>query len=176
MTVRPKPSLLRAMLRSERVGRLRLSTAGGGVWANRPFQLEMVAAGPALHVPEALYRRWDKRKGGLTDAWLHLPFDELVAGLRFNAREGVRIIDALEAPGGQRAAALFALAVNSTLRLRRAEAHYDAAAVHPPETLSHQFKDLAPPPSLEALPPEIHERCIESWERLEKQTARRMEH
>ncbi len=173
LTFRPKPSLLRSMLRLERAGHLRLPTGAGGVWANRPFQMEMIAAGPALHVPETLYERWDQRQGGLTDDWLKLPFDELVAGLRFNAEAGMQVVEQLEAPPEGRAAALFALGVYSTLRLRRAEAHYDVTTVHPPETLSHHFKGLVPPPSLDELPPELHERCLESWRRLKKQTARR---
>ena len=173
ITFRPKPSLLRAILRREHAGELRLPTEAGGIWSNRPFQMEMVAAGPALHVPETLYSRWDQRAGGLTDDWASLPFNDLVAGLRANAEAGMRVVDGLEAPPEQRAAALFALGVHSALRLRRAEAQHDVRTVHPPETLSHHFRDLAPPPSLEELPPELHERCLHDWRRLKKQTSRR---
>ena len=173
LTWRPKPSLLRAMMRRSLTGEIRLPTGGAGVWANRPFQLEMIAAGHALRVPETLYQRWDERQGGLTDSWLELPFDELLEGLRSNAEDGVHVIDSLDAPPELRAAALFALGVHSTLRLRRAEAHYESDTVHPPETLSRHFRDLRPPPALDELPPELHERCTEMWQRLRKQTARR---
>jgi len=172
-TYRPKPSLLRAMLRMDRAGHLRLRTGAAGIWANRPFQMEMIAAGPALHVPQTLYSRWDQREGGLTDAWLELPFEELLAGLRANAEAGTEVVDGLESPPEERAAALFALGVHSTLRLRRAEAHYGVPTVHPPETLSHHFRDLHPPPSLDQLPAELHERCLGDWRRLRKQTRRR---
>jgi hypothetical protein len=173
LTHRPKPSLLRAMLRMSSAGELRLPTDASGVWANRPFQFDMVAAGPALHVPGPLYKRWDKREGGLTDGWLELPFDKMLAGLRMNAEAGAGTVERLDSPPELRAAALFALGVHSTLRLRRAEAHYEAGAVHPPESLSHRFRDLAPPPALDELPTEIHERCLEMWRRLRRQTERR---
>ena len=33
-----------------------------------PFPLQLLAAGPALHVPRALYKYWFRREGGVTDA------------------------------------------------------------------------------------------------------------
>ena len=56
-------SPLRSLTRSLvlRAG-LRLPTdAVDGLWASEPYLLGLLAAGPALRVPETLYLRWDKR-------------------------------------------------------------------------------------------------------------------
>ena len=41
--------------------------------------MHMMAAGPAVTVPETLYLRW-KRQGGLTASWRQLPFEMIVQG------------------------------------------------------------------------------------------------
>jgi len=82
-----------------------------GVWANEAFLIRLVAAGPALRVPETLYRRWDKRGGGLTDSWLSLGVDEIIDGHRVNAEYALAVIDTMRPPPEERAVLLFALFV-----------------------------------------------------------------
>ena len=62
----PLRSLLRCAafrqpLRFPRIGE-------AGFWRCHPFLLQLLSAGPALHVPGAMYRRWF-RDGGLTAGW-----------------------------------------------------------------------------------------------------------
>lgn len=172
LTSRRKPSLLRSMLRRELAGGVRLPTAGGGVWANQPFLLRLVAAGPAVHVPGVLYRRWEGREGGLTDGWRGLPFDEIVSGYRANAEVGLELIDDLDPGPDVRDVLIFGLMVHMTLRLRQAEARYGREAASPPELLLAEFAEIEAPPTMDAFPQRLREQCEAAWERLERRTAR----
>ena len=53
----------------------------------------LVAAGPAMHVAEPLYRRFDQRVGGLTESWKRRPFEHYVEGCRYNAAIARELID-----------------------------------------------------------------------------------
>lgn len=173
LTARRKPALLRSMLRVELAGRLRLPTTAGGMWANQPFLMALVAAGPVLHAPDVLYRRWEQRAGGLTDSWLALPLEEIVAGYRANAREGLAIIDGSRPSASERELLIHALMVHMTLRLRRAEERHGTGEAAPPETLLPEFAGLELPASVDGLPPELREQCEDAARRLERRTARR---
>ena len=119
-------SLLRSMFRRTVLDDgLRMPTGShAGVWANEPFLMKLVSAGPALRVPETLYRRWDKRDGGLTDGWLSLDVDEIIDGHRVNAEYTLTVIDSMRQLPDERAVLLFALFVNMTGRMRAAEREY----------------------------------------------------
>ncbi len=103
-------SPLRALLRSDRAGHLRLpSGADAAFWANEPFLMDMVAAGPLAHVPEVLYMRWNNRSGGLTDGWRQLPREAAARGWRSNIDVRLDAIERLVDSEAERRALRFAL-------------------------------------------------------------------
>ena len=116
-------SPLRAMTRRDKVGEaLRMPTdAPSGLWANEPYLTELIAAGPALHVPETLYLRWDERKGGLTDSWKVLSYADQLAGYQRNAASVERTIRRNLSPGAKRDAVRYAFYLHYLLRVRRVE-------------------------------------------------------
>jgi len=172
LTALRRPSLLRSMMRTEIAGDLRLPAGARGIWANQPFLSQMIAAGPVLHVPEVLYRRWEKREGGLTESWRKLPFEEIIAGYRANAEGALETIDGLGATFEERELLLFALHLYLTARLRRAEAQYGAGAVHPPELLHPEFAGMTVPAAVERLPQDLRHRCMRAWDRLQRRTGK----
>lgn len=148
-------SPLRSMTRIAGIGSLRLPTdAPNGFWANEPYLAGLIAAGPALHVPEVLYRRWDKRKGGLTDGWLNLGAEDVAAGLAVNARASFSVIDGLTEPEELRAVARYAVALflgrqaAGWAKKRRAEEATVRAIVDP-------LLAVGPPPALRTMPEDI---------------------
>jgi hypothetical protein len=175
LVVEQKGALERSMLRAELTeGLVRVSTGPlAGAFAQHPFMMRMVAAGPALRVPEALYRRWASRRGGLTDGWLSLPFEEILEGHRATAEDGVRIIDGLDPAPEERATLLFGLFVFMTGRLRRAEIRHDAPSLHPADRLAPELAGVSMPPAVGRLPSPLRDWCEEAYERVLWQTARR---
>ena len=171
-------SLLRSMLRRTLLDDgLRMPTGShAGVWANEPFLIKLVAAGPAFPVPETLYRRWDKRDGGLTDGWLSLGVDEIIDGHRVNAEYALAVIDGMRLAPEERAVLLFALFVNMTDRMRTAERMYDAPTVSPPERLLPVFAGMTVPPALHTLPAPLRTWVEEAYDRLLRDTGARALH
>jgi tetratricopeptide (TPR) repeat protein len=147
--------------------------SSAGVWANEAFMIKLVAAGPALRVPETLYRRWDKRDGGLTDSWLSLGVDEIIDGHRVNAEYALAMIDAMRPSPEERAVLLFALFVNMTGRMRTAERRYDAPTVSPPERLLPVFADMTVPPALHTLPAPLRAWTEQAYDSLLRATGTR---
>jgi hypothetical protein len=166
-------SLLRSMLRRTVLDDgLRMPTGSNtGVWANEAFLIKLVALGPALRVPETLYRRWDKRDGGLTDSWRSLGFDEVVDGHRVNAEYALGVIDGLRPSPDERAVLMFALFVNLTARMRDAERAHDAPTVSPPERLLPAFAGMTVPAALQTLPAALRTWVESGYDRLLRDTA-----
>jgi hypothetical protein len=107
-------SPLRAMLRSECAGQLRFLDMGtGGFWANEPFLMEMLLAGPLEHVPEVLYLRWGGRDGGLTDGWSKLASQAIVAGWSANVEARLNIVSRAAIDTAERESLVFALFLNT---------------------------------------------------------------
>jgi glycosyltransferase involved in cell wall biosynthesis len=103
-------SPLRAMLRSGNAGHVRLPQIGsGGFWANEPFLMEMLAAGPLQHVPQVLYLRWNRRSGSLTDGWRKLAPHAIAAGWRSNIEARLQTISRVTQATAERQALVFAL-------------------------------------------------------------------
>jgi hypothetical protein len=103
-------SPLRAMLRTERAGHLRLpDVAAGGFWANEAYLMEMLIAGPLEHVPQVLYLRWNGRAGGLTDGWRKLAPQAIRAGWRSNIEARLNIIARATPRNAEQEALIFAL-------------------------------------------------------------------
>ncbi len=155
MLRRERGSLLRSMTRKSAIGALRLPEDGpAGYWANEPYLLGLVAAGPALHVAETLYRRWDKRAGGLTDGWRSLGAAEIVEGFRRNAATMIALVDRLPDDAESRSMARYAVGLWLALRARNLIKEGGV----PPETVRDVFDLLlgdGPPPSLETMPRDI---------------------
>ncbi len=103
-------SPLRAMLRTERAGHLRLpDMAADGFWANEPFLMDMLVAGPLEHVPEVLYLRWNNRSGGLTDGWKKLAPQAIVSGWKSNVEARLDILSRVARNAVERQSLVFAL-------------------------------------------------------------------
>lgn len=103
-------SPLRALLRSTVAGHVRLPDLGaGGFWANEPFLMDMLAAGPLHHYPQVLYLRWSQRAGGLTDSWKDLPPGQVAHGWRANVEARLASIERAAVPEGDRRALQHAL-------------------------------------------------------------------
>jgi len=56
------------------------------------LMMRLMAAGPARHVPEALYLRW-QRSGSVTDAWQKLPFEQFLKGWTDELARAFPLID-----------------------------------------------------------------------------------
>jgi len=160
-----KGSPLRGLARSAVLeAGLRLpSRAEGGLWANQPFLLALVAAGPCLRVPNVLYRRWEKRSGGLTDLWTRFSFEQVVDGFRTNTGICFDILDGIEANERERALLTFGLYIFMMPQIRRAEQSFGVEPPLRPEELHPRFHDLRPPDALSALEPRVRQWAIESY-------------
>lgn len=152
-----KGSPLRSLTRSAVLdsGVRLLTEAQGGLWANQPYLMELLAAGPALHVPEVLYRRWDQRSGGLTDGWRRFSLEQVVSGYRVNVAKGAEIVSRIAEDEGDRELLTFGLYLYFMTQIRDAESALGAAASIPSESIHPDFRDLTPPASLTDQGPEI---------------------
>ena len=103
-------SPLRALLRTDKAGHLKIPDIGsGGFWANEPFLMDMISAGPLLHLDEVLYLRWNDREDGLTDGWKKLAPAVVVAGWKANIEQRLQIIERVTDRENERVALRFAL-------------------------------------------------------------------
>lgn len=143
-------SPLRSLTRSSVLDRLRMPTnAVSGLWANEPYLMKLLAAGPALHLPEQLYRRWDQRKGGLTDGWKAFDPQVTLAGHKANLASAVEILDGAAATPEEREALIFSLAVNMVPRLRGLEREAGVSLFADPAELHPAFARVRPPVDLD---------------------------
>jgi hypothetical protein len=150
-------SPLRSLTRSSalRAG-LRMPTdAIDGLWANEPYLMRLLAAGPALHVPETLYFRWDKRAGGLTDGWRGLSLDQQYAGYRAIISSLLAIIDAAAVSDAERRALRFCLQAHMVDRIRTIERQHAAAGRRPIGDLHPAFSADRDPDELSAFDDQI---------------------
>jgi Glycosyl transferase family 2 len=154
-------SPLRAMLRTELAGQLRLPQMDtGGFWANEPFLMAMLAAGALEHVPEVLYLRWSNRSGGLTDGWKKLAPREIAQGWRANIQARLDILFGVTADPAERDAlilALYLLTFPTLCELRDETGN----AMFPTAASMHPLFDA--PGTMERLRP--YGAGIESWAR-----------
>jgi hypothetical protein len=150
---------LRSLIRSDLAdARLRFPpTSARGFEAHQPFQARLLAAGPALHVPQILYWRWGDRKGGLVDSWATVPIDAVIADLRSNAEATLALIDNSEASASERTVMHFALYLNQLIRLRDFEALRRTATLVDPRALSPLFAFERIPSALRRLEPDVQE-------------------
>jgi hypothetical protein len=161
-------ALLRSVIRTASpAARLRMSVAAA------VYEMELVAAGPSMHVAEPLYRRWEQRTGGLTDTWARVPFDDLVNGMRFNAAAARRVIDGLQPSTDQRVLLEFGLALYLTNHLRWLETNYGATRVTGIAEVLDVPVALDVPPAAQQLPDALRALCIAAARRAQARTAAR---
>lgn len=143
-------SPLRSLTRSSVLDRLRMPTnAVSGLWANEPYLMKLLAAGPALHFPEQLYWRWDQRKGSLTDGWKSLNPQVTLAGYRANITSALEIFEAAATAKGDREALIFSLFVSMVPRLRQVEREAGVSLFADPADLHPDFARIRPPADLD---------------------------
>lgn len=143
-------SPLRSLTRSSVLDRLRMPTnAVSGLWANEPYLMKLLAAGPALHLPEQLYRRWDQRKGGLTDGWKSLDPQAALAGYRANITSALEILEAAATAEGDREALIFSLFLSTVPLLRHVEREAGVSLFAGPAELHPAFARIRPPADLD---------------------------
>jgi hypothetical protein len=163
-----KGSPLRSMIRTELAGSdLRLpTTVEGGFWANQPFLMRLLAAGPVLRVPKVLYKRWDQRQGGLTDGWSRFTPDQTLAGFKSNIRICLEILDNIPATEAQRSLMMFGLYIYVMSQVRRAEARFGIATPIEPGHITPRFRNMHIPDELTELDTATQKWAVKSYERL----------
>ena len=161
-------ALLRSMVRrSSPAGSLRMTLQGA------QYEMGLVAAGPAMHVPEPLYRRFDQRVGGLTDSWKRRPFEHYVEGCRYNATIARELMDSLHPSPDERDLLEFGLAVYMSNRLRSLEALHAATGLTPLEDVLGPGRGLQLPAAVDRLPEDLARACRTALRRTERRDARR---
>jgi glycosyltransferase involved in cell wall biosynthesis len=147
--VAQRGSPLRSLTRSHYRNLLRMPTdAAGGFWANIPYLMRLFAAGEAVHLPEILYHRWDKRPGGLTDGWTRFTIEQIHAGYQANARAGMEIIQRFVCCPTERAFLVFCLYLRIMQGVRTSEQRLGIEAVLPAGQIHAAFAQIAPPTEL----------------------------
>lgn len=149
---------------------LRMPTdAVDGLWASEPFLMGLLAAGPALHVPETLYLRWDKRSGGLTDGWQRLTLEQQVSGFRANISTLLSLVDSVSGSDVERAALRFCLYVHYVPRIRWLESQYASASPMPAGEIHPLFAVKPLPDELAVLGMPAREWAMQRYAGLESE-------
>lgn len=165
-------SPLRSLMRADATGEVRLPHAdSGGYWANEPFLIKLISAGRALHVPQALYARWDKRSGGLTDGWRAIAPAEAFARLKANVATALDVLLANTPDPRARQALCFALYVQALPLIRTSESHGDM--FRRPEELHPAFAGLTLPAHLHEFGDDIAQWAAARWPDVAADLARR---
>lgn len=131
--------------------------ACAGLWANEPYLMRLLAAGPALHLPETLYYRWDQRSGGLTDGWKRLAPGQLQQGFAANIRTALGIIASVATGDGERRALNYCLQVHMRPRLHALAREHGAAATIDLGAIAPELTVAPAPGELDCLGGEIRE-------------------
>ena len=164
--VLPRPgALLRSMVRrTGPAGRLRMLVAAV------VYEMALVAAGPAVHVAEPLYRRWTKRAGGLTIGIKQRTLGELVQGCRFNAGMARNLVEEMQPSPADRELLDFGLAVYMTNQLRTLERTSDAPVLIDLRDVLDPPPMLQLPSAMDELPEQLRELCTAALDRVQRRT------
>jgi len=177
LPARLAPRLAAAQLDARRAPARRAAPshdAVDGLWANEPFLLTLVGAGPALRVPEALYLRWDKRAGGLTDGWKGLSLQQLYDGYAANTATFLRIIERFVPAPAARKRLTYCVYLHQMARIRTIEADRQAPAPIEPERVHPAFGGIETrPPDLSGLGEPIAHAARDRHDRLRRVERRR---
>jgi glycosyltransferase involved in cell wall biosynthesis len=160
-------SPLRSLTRSEILSeKLRMpTTAAGGFWANEPYLMRLLAAGPAVRVPKVLYLRWDQRKDSLTEGWKTLSPAHVVSGFQANIAAALAIIAEATSPA-ERDVLVFCLYVHMMLRVRDFEHRVGISAIGSAEDLHPVFANQSIPAALADFGPDIKHWTMRRYRRL----------
>ena len=169
LLTRPGGAVFRALTRRNAVGDSRLLTVGpAGFLAHEPYLMELVAAGPALHVPEVLYTRWERRAGGLISAWLKVPAPELREAARAAAEAELAIADRVAASPAEREALVFCVYLSLMWSIRAMTEAVHQPIVTGPWDLHAAFADPRPPGGLDALDPRTHAAALAAHAKIDR--------
>ena len=158
LVVPSRGSPLRSLTRTAMMGPdFGLPTDGGGFWANEPYLMSLLVAGPALHVPEVLYQRWDQRDGGLTDSWKRYTFAQVITGYRGYLRAALRVLESAALTPAELDVLVFCLYVRIMAKVRAAEKVHAVLSAVRPEDLHPRFAGVRMPDGLDAFGPQIQE-------------------
>lgn len=157
---------LRGLTRTDALGDGRVPTDDGGLWAGEPYLLELLAAGPAVHVDEALYLRWDQRAGGVTEGWKRLSREQIVSGLQANAGATLDAIGRADVSGSERRMLIFVAYLRLMLRVRTIERRLGISRLISPQQLNAAFADLSAPDDLAEYGPEVEAWATQRYRRL----------
>jgi hypothetical protein len=156
MLVAQRGAPLRSLCRTDRFRQHRFAAGSvDGFWAHVPYLMGLAAAGPALHVPGALYSRWDKRPGGLTDGWRRLAVEQVLQGHHDNVEHGLACLRrARLSPANERCVA-YCMALRFVEDLRRQELERGVERPAPLRQVHPQLATLIEPVELAPLGEEV---------------------
>ncbi|MEX0852072.1 MAG: hypothetical protein WD036_02135, partial [Bauldia sp.] len=123
--------------------------------------------GPALHVPEILYKRWERRTGGLTAGWAKLTPPEIKSGLRAVARTELAVADHVPASEAERQALRFCIFLALMRHTRFMAKIVRGTIIDKPEDVHEAFADTRPPPGLDAVDPQIRQWALAAHARID---------
>lgn len=109
---------LRGMVRRERIGPdCRLPDEGlDGFSPGTILLMRLLAAGPAMRVPQTLYLHWI-REAGLTDAWGFLPYETILRGRQVDLAQTFSLVDEKVSAKDDRRALKFAMTLYTFRKL-----------------------------------------------------------
>jgi len=153
-----KGTPLRSLTRSELLAQgLRFPNIGdGGFWRCHPYLFQLLVAGPALRVPEILYRRWF-RAGSMTSSWRVASPAPLIEGQQASARLCLQIIDRADASDAEKELLRFGLSIFMMLWTRREEIRLGGDHLIEPATIAPIFEDIRAPAALAMQAPDIQD-------------------
>lgn len=162
-------SALRSLLRTDLIGSVRMPTdAVAGLWANEPFLMRLLAAGPALRVDDVLYHRWDKRSGGLTDGWLDLSADQHLDGWRINTDTAIEIVTAVATNDAERNTLLAALLLRTVAPLLVVEERTGEQLFETPADIHPEFGSVALPPVIDGFGTDVTRWADDRWQSAQR--------
>jgi hypothetical protein len=107
-----------------------------------PWILHMVAAGPVIHVPNAIYHRLNGVGSSVVDGWRRSKFEQGLAGLKQNARDCIEIIrQSVEMPADLDIA-IYCLQLFLLYRTRMFETDCQHLSLTGPGEISPEFKPM----------------------------------
>jgi len=127
--------------------------------------MNLIAAGPARHVPEILYRRWH-REGSLTATWKPNCEAALVDGQQQGAARCLSIIRDLSLSQPELELVSFCLFVSMMTRTRKQELRLKSNRLVKQEVISEVFRDIQLPKNLAGFDAEIVEWVFNDYGRL----------
>lgn len=155
---------LRSLMRTERITDVRLpDDQPHGLYANEPYLMRLLLAGPALHCPKTLYMRWHERSGGLVERWTSEAPEAVLNAHKSNIARALALYDDAIADDSRREALRFATYLWILPYVHALEASFGRRLFTEPRELHAAFTTLEPPPSTVFFDEPIQHWCAERW-------------